>query len=125
MKETQIDKVRQFIRENPTASNETIGIQTGVQVSNIKVYISRDLKEGRLEQYQVSDKSTDEKEVRFLDYGDFMTEKEVLRDAKDYKKTVHRKMAQMIYEAAEKGDNVENLVMASREIRNALERISK
>ncbi|MCT4390593.1 hypothetical protein [Leuconostoc falkenbergense] len=125
MKESQIDKVRNFIRENPTADNDAISIATGVQKSNVKVYISRDLKEGRLEQYQINNDDGTDEQIRFLDYGDFMTDKEVMRDAKDYKKTVYRKMAQMIYEAAERGDNVENLVMASREIRNTLERISK
>ncbi|WP_273710255.1 hypothetical protein [Leuconostoc mesenteroides] len=90
-----------------------------------QVYISRDLKEGRLEQYQINNDDGTDEQIRFLDYGDFMTDKEVMKDAKDYKKTVYRKMAQMIYEAAERGDNVENLVMASREIRNTLERISK
>lgn len=124
MKEKQIDKVRGFIRENPTATDNEISLGTGVQFSTVKVYISRDLKEGRLVKYEEYDEEQD-KRVRFLDYGDFMTEREVIKDAKEYKKTVYRKMAQMIYEAAERGENVENLVMASREIRNTLERITK
>lgn len=52
-----------------------------------------------------------------------MSNREAIKDAKEYKKKIYRQMAQMIYEAAERGEDVDNLVKASREIRNTLERI--
>lgn len=119
---TQIDKVRDFIRENPTADNKTISEKTGVNIDSVKAYISRDLKQGRLTKLENIDEETNQT-VRFLDYGEFMTNREAIRDAKDYKKKIYRQMAQMIYEAAERGEDVDNLVKASREIRNTLERI--
>ncbi|GIC69601.1 hypothetical protein [Fructobacillus tropaeoli] len=119
---TQIDKVRDFIRENPTADNKTISEKTGVNIDSVKAYISRDLKQGRLTRLENIDEETNQT-VRFLDYGEFMTNREAIRDAKDYKKKIYRQMAQMIYEAAERGEDVDNLVKASREIRNTLERI--
>lgn len=119
---TQIDKVRDFIRENPTADNKTISEKTGVNIDSVKAYISRDLKQGRLTRLENIDEETNQT-VRFLDYGEFMTNREAIRDAKEYKKKIYRQMAQMIYEAAERGEDVDNLVKASREIRNTLERI--
>lgn len=119
---TQIDKVRDFIRENPTADNKTISEKTGVNIDSVKVYISRDLKQGRLTKLENVDEETN-KTVRFLDYGEFMSNREAIKDAKEYKKKIYRQMAQMIYEAAERGEDVDNLVKASREIRNTLERI--
>ncbi|CAK1224627.1 hypothetical protein ACT5YR_06965 [Fructobacillus fructosus] len=119
---TQIDKVRDFIRNNPTADNKTISEKTGVNIDSVKAYISRDLKQGRLTKLENIDEETNQT-VRFLDYGEFMTNREAIRDAKDYKKKIYRQMAQMIYEAAERGEDVDNLVKASREIRNTLERI--
>lgn len=119
---TQIDKVRDFIRNNPTADNKTISEKTGVNIDSVKAYISRDLKQGRLTKLENVDEETNQT-VRFLDYGEFMTNREAIRDAKDYKKKIYRQMAQMIYEAAERGEDVDNLVKASREIRNTLERI--
>ncbi|MGQ2227017.1 hypothetical protein ACT5YR_07150 [Fructobacillus fructosus] len=119
---TQIDKVRDFIRNNPTADNKTISEKTGVNIDSVKVYISRDTKEGRLTKFDSVDEDTNQM-VRFLDYGDFMSNREAIKDAKEYKKKIYRQMAQMIYEAAERGEDVDNLVKASREIRNTLERI--
>ncbi|CAK1234381.1 DNA-binding transcriptional regulator [Fructobacillus fructosus] len=119
---TQIDKVRDFIRENPTADNKTISEKTGVNIDSVKAYISRDLKQGRLTKLENVDEETNQT-VRFLDYGEFMSNREAIKDAKEYKKKIYRQMAQMIYEAAERGEDVDNLVKASREIRNTLERI--
>lgn len=89
-KMTQAERIREYFKENPTATIADVAKALQLTNSNVKVYVYRDLKAGRC--VLLDDKS--------LDYTPYFEKAQATAELTDWKNETRKEWVDMLTEAA-------------------------
>lgn len=119
---TKIDKMRDFFRENPRASQREAAealASEGITASTIKTYSLRDVRSGRAEKIFL------DKEVNdwTLDYSRFHDDVDSQDDIEEWKKDIQMKLIEQLVTANERETNSEKIRMNAKTIAQLLREV--
>ncbi|NYS33102.1 hypothetical protein HZZ02_04830 [Streptococcus danieliae] len=112
---TQVDKIRNYLREHPEASHKEVSEQTGVVLSNVKAFIHKDKASGKCIQ----------NEDGTIDYSPFFEKKEGLAELVDFKNDIRRESVEILMDAARKETDPNVMRLLIKEANKLLKEITR
>ena|SRR3712207_872819 len=112
---TQAERIREFYKENPTASYDEVAEAIGTANSNVRANIAKDIKAGRC--VRLEDKS--------LDYSAHFGATEALADLVDWKNDTRREWVEMLTRAAEKETDSNTMRLLIKEANKLMKEVTK
>lgn len=112
---TQAERIREFYKDNPTASTEEVAKAVNTTNSNVRANVSKDLKAGRC--IRLEDKS--------LDYSIYFEKVTVLEELIDWKNDTRREWIEMLTKVAEKETDSNTMRLLIKEANKLMKEITK
>lgn len=114
-KMTQAERIREYFKENPTATIADVAKALQLTTSNVKVYVYRDLKAGRC--VLSEDKS--------LDYTPYFEKAQATAELTDWKNDTRREWVDMLTRAAEEETDSNTMRLLIKEASKLMKEITK
>ena len=112
---TQAERIREFLRENPTSKISEIAEAVNTTNSNVKVNIFRDLKSGKC--VLLDDKS--------LDYSPYFEKERETSELVNWKNDTRREWVDMLTRAAEKETDSNTMRLLIKEANKLMKEVNK
>lgn len=112
---TQAERIREYYRNNPTASYDEVAEVIKTTSSNVRATVTKDIKAGRC--IRLEDKS--------LDYSAYFTKNEALVDLVDWKNDTRREWVDMLTRAAEKETDSNTMRLLIKEANKLMKEVTK
>lgn len=114
-KMTQAERIREYFKENPTATIADVAKALQLTTSNVKVYVYRDLTAGRC--VLSEDKS--------LDYTPYFEKVNETAELVNWKNDTRREWVDMLTRAAEKETDSNTMRLLIKEANKLMKEVSK
>lgn len=114
-KMTQVERIREYFKENPNAKIAEVAEATQTTDSNVKVNVYRDLKAGRC--VLLDDKS--------LDYSPYFEKERETAELVNWKNDTRREWVDMLTRAAEKETDSNAMRLLIKEANKLMKEVNK
>lgn len=112
---TQAERIREFYKENPTASYDEVAEAIKTTNSNVRANVAKDLKAGRCVRL----------EDRSLDYSTHFETTTALTELVDWKNDTRRQWVDMLTSAAEKETDSNTMRLLIKEANKLMKEVTK
>ena len=112
---TQVERIREYYRDNPTASYEEASQALNITYSNVKGFIWKDTKRGYCQRGE--DKS--------VDYSPYFSSKEAVAELVEWKDDTRREWIEMLTAAAEKETDTNTIRLLIKEANKLMSQVTK
>lgn len=112
---TQTERVREYYKDNPTATYDEVEKVTGMKNGSIRATVAKDIKAGRC--IRLEDGS--------LDYSPYFDSNEALSDLVEWKNDTRREWVDMLTKAAEKETDSNTMRLLIKEANKLMKEVTK
>ncbi len=112
---SQVERIREYYKNNPSASYDEVSEALNINNSNIRANVAKDVKAGRC--VRLEDKS--------LDYSPYFVTSEALADLVDWKNDTRREWVNMLTKAAEQETDSNTMRLLIKEANKLMKEVTK